>query len=134
MTPIFIDTYYLLALVNPSDESHDRAVEISQRPSGPLVTTAWILTEFGDALAATFAGRTRFLHILDDLYADPVVTIVDATQNLFTRGITLYRKRPDKEWSLTDCTSFVVMKEHKIKEALTGDRHFEQAGFQALMK
>lgn len=45
----------------------------------------------------------------------------------------LYRARPDKEWSLTDCTSFVVMNECGLTDALTGDRHFEQAGFKALL-
>jgi predicted nucleic acid-binding protein len=46
----------------------------------------------------------------------------------------LYRGRPDKEWSLTDCISFVVMGERSLTEALTSDHHFEQAGFTALLK
>ena len=46
-------------------------------------------------------------------------------------GLGLYESRPDKEWSLTDCISFVVMKKEGIVEALTEDRHFEQAGFVA---
>lgn len=55
------------------------------------------------------------------------------SRSLFDRGIELYNARDDKDWSLTDCISFVVMEEHGIKEALTGDRHFEQAGFRALL-
>jgi predicted nucleic acid-binding protein len=54
--------------------------------------------------------------------------------NLFDRGVELYDARPDKHWSLTDCISFVAMQDHGISEALTGDRHFEQAGFVALMR
>ena len=50
------------------------------------------------------------------------------------RGVALYAERPDKDWSLTDCISFVVMRTMDITEALTGDRHFEQAGFTALLK
>ena len=50
------------------------------------------------------------------------------------RGVALYAERPDKDWSLTDCISFVVMRKMDITEALTGDRHFEQAGFTALLK
>jgi predicted nucleic acid-binding protein len=50
------------------------------------------------------------------------------------RGIQLYDSRPDKQWSLTDCISFVVMQDRGIVEALTGDHHFEQAGFTALLK
>jgi len=46
----------------------------------------------------------------------------------------MYQRRPDKNWSLTDCISFVVMQDHGITEALTGDHHFEQAGFVALLK
>jgi hypothetical protein len=60
--------------------------------------------------------------------------MIPATQELFDRGVALYESRPDKEWSLTDCISFVVMADHGITEALTGDRHFEQAGFVALLK
>jgi predicted nucleic acid-binding protein len=57
------------------------------------------------------------------------VLIVGPEPETFTQGIELYRNRPDKNWSLTDCISFVVMKREGITEALTGDRHFEQAGF-----
>lgn len=51
-----------------------------------------------------------------------------------SQGIELYSQRPDKNWSLTDCISFQVMKSFGITEALTGDHHFEQAGFVALLK
>jgi len=53
---------------------------------------------------------------------------------LFERGVGLFRQRPDKEWSLTDCISFVVMRDASLTEALTGDHHFEQAGFSALLR
>ena len=65
---------------------------------------------------------------------DSLVTIVPADKRLYDSGIALYRDRPDKAWSLTDCISFVVMKERGISEALTGDHHFEQAGFVPLLK
>ena len=66
--------------------------------------------------------------------SDPQVTIVSPSASLFDRGVELFAKRPDKCWSLTDCISFVVMEEQGIMHALTGDRHFEQAGFVALLK
>ena len=50
------------------------------------------------------------------------------------RGLALYRARPDKAWSLIDCISFMVMTERGITEALTGDHHFEQAGFRAPLR
>jgi hypothetical protein len=65
---------------------------------------------------------------------DADTTIVEARPVLFQRGLRLYDERPDKEWTLTDCISFVVMADEEIEEALTGDHHFEQAGFRALLK
>lgn len=62
------------------------------------------------------------------------VIIVRCGDDLFEQGINLFRKRPDKEWSLTDCISFVVMQQHNVSEALTADHHFEQAGFAAILK
>jgi len=93
----------------------------------------WVLTELGDAL---HRGRNRktFAHFLDTLGEHEDLDIVPASAELFQRGIALFRLRPDKEWSLTDCISFVVMAEKGISEALTSDRHFEQAGFKVLLK
>ena len=66
--------------------------------------------------------------------SDPNVHIIPASHDLFQQGCELYFKRPDKNWSLTDCTSFVVMKEYGLTDALTTDHHFEQAGFTVLLK
>lgn len=60
--------------------------------------------------------------------------ILPASSELLQRGLALYQARPDKEWQLSDCISFIVMEQEGLTEALTGDRHFEQAGFQALLK
>jgi len=56
------------------------------------------------------------------------------TPKLLDRGIQLFRARRDKDWPLTDCISFAVMQDEGIKNALTGDKHFEQAGFIALLR
>jgi hypothetical protein len=61
------------------------------------------------------------------------VTLVPATPDLFERGRDLFAARPDKAWSLTDCTSFTVMADLAIKDALTTDHHFAQAGFRVLI-
>jgi hypothetical protein len=53
---------------------------------------------------------------------------------LFDARVALYGERMDKDWPLTDCISFVVMQREGITDALTGDRHFEQAGFVPLLK
>ena len=68
-----------------------------------------------------------------DLAVDVSTTILPPTLELFEAGCDLYEQRPDKEWSLTDCISFVVMHNHGLTDALTADRHFQQAGFQALL-
>ena len=69
----------------------------------------------------------------DSLPRDSRVEIVRLTPELLERGVTLFRSRADKNWPLTDCISFVVMEHHGLSEALTADRHFEQAGFKALL-
>ena len=133
MKPVYADTFYFLALLHFDDAAHARALSISQTRADPLLTTTWVLTEVADALA-TPGLRESFPRLLAALRADPACTIVPPTQILFDQGVELYAERPDKGWSLTDCISFVVMRERGIAEALTDDHHFEQAGFAALLK
>ena len=52
----------------------------------------------------------------------------------FSEAFEAYRRRLDKEWSLTDCASFALMRERGLSEALAHDRHFEKAGFVALLR
>ena len=92
-----------------------------------------MLTEVGDAFSAP-ENRPAFLELLDTLKASPDARIIGPSPELFERGVDLFRQRPDKEWSLTDCISFVVMRDASLTEALTGDHHFEQAGFRALLR
>lgn len=82
---------------------------------------------------ATGAGRPAFVNLVGDLVADPRVRIVPASPALFDRGLALFAARPDKEWSLTDCISFVVMTDAGLTDALTADHHFTQAGFTPLL-
>jgi predicted nucleic acid-binding protein len=118
----FADTSYLLALLNPDDEFYDSATALSVALDEVVVTTMWVLTELGDAL---HRGRNRetFVRFLDMLSEHEDFEVVPASPELFQRGVELFRARSDKEWSLTDCISFVVMAEKGLSEALTGDRH-----------
>jgi predicted nucleic acid-binding protein len=100
---------------------------------GTLVTTRWVLMEVADGLASTPA-RHEVRMLFEDLASDPMVLIVEPSGSLGQRGLDLYDARPDKEWSLTDCISFVTMADHGLTEALTGDKHFEQAGYVAVLK
>jgi predicted nucleic acid-binding protein len=134
MTLVFADTFYYLALLNKSDQSHARALEYTSKFTGRMVTTGWVLSELGDALAASRSGRVRFVQTLVDLAANPNLILHSCSDALFRDGVNFYSQRSDKDWSLTDCISFVVMQKEGILHALTGDRHFEQAGFIALLK
>lgn len=134
MSACFADTYYFLALRNPKDLGHTRATALTEQIAGrTIITTAWVLTEVADALASP-ENRAGFIDLLEKLRSNAQVIIVSPSEGLFERGIDLYRQRPDKAWSLTDCISFVVMRERGLVEALTGDHHFEQAGFRPLLK
>ena len=133
MTMVFADTFYYIAFLSPSDEEHKQAKAFTQNYSGKMVTTEWVLTELADGLAAAVT-RQRCVAFIDWLRRDEDVIIVPATSGLFSAGLTLYRERDDKKWSLTDCISFVVMERERITEALTGDHHFQQAGFTTLLK
>ena len=133
MRRVFADSFYFFAILNSRDPAHFRAMEFSRTRDEPIATTDWVLTELADGLATT-SGRKAFRRVVDDLEADRANLIVSANAELFEKGIELYDSRSDKQWSLTDCISFVVMSEEGIYEALTGDHHFEQAGFVALLK
>jgi predicted nucleic acid-binding protein len=133
MNSTFADSFYLLALFNPRDSAHKRAVECSRTFEGTIATTEWVLTEVADALSNPI-NRIGCVAFIDDLRSSPRFEVELASSALFCAGWSLYAARPDKDWSLTDCISFVVMQKRGITEALTGDRHFEQAGFTALLK
>ena len=132
MTIAFADTFYFLAILNSKDLAHGKAVEFSTSHETTLLTTAWVLTELADALADA-RHRLAFRKVMAELCADPDTIIVPPSQQLFEQGVDRYNARSDKDWSLTDCISFVVMEQNDVVEALTGDHHFEQAGFRTLL-
>ena len=131
-TPVYADTSYFLALVSSRDALHARAVALCEILAEPVVTSAWVIQELADTLASP-PSRAGFLHLLDTLVADPDTTIIEPDESLWRRGLVLYRSRPDRRWTLTDCLSFEIMRERGITRALTSDHCFEQAGFRALL-
>ncbi|HVA46287.1 MAG TPA: PIN domain-containing protein [Pirellulales bacterium] len=133
MNQVFADAFYFFAVLNPNDAAHQRALAYATQHNENVVTTAWVLTELADGLATT-DKRHVFAQLVGRLQADPDTEIVPPSEELMVRGTELYDSRPDKKWSLTDCISFVVMHDRGIREALTGDHHYEQAGFTALLK
>jgi predicted nucleic acid-binding protein len=119
-------------LLNPRDQFHQAAFESSAPQRARLVTTHWVLMEVADALRAP-AIRQHTLRFVRGTLADPEATVVSDLMPWFDRGLELFGHRPDKSWSLTDCISFAVMQSRGIREALTGDHHFAQAGFVPLL-
>ncbi len=95
------------------------------------VTTDFVLLEVADALCRT-SLRAKTIATINRL-RQGVVKIVPLSEDLMNKGWVLYQQRPDKEWGLTDCTSFVVMQELGMTEAFTSDHHFTQAGFAILL-
>jgi predicted nucleic acid-binding protein len=133
MTEFFADTSGFVAYLNAADEHHALAHEYVINLADRIVTTVWVLTELGNFLADKVRRRS-FIAFVRDLRKDARVKVIPPHADLFDRGLDLYARRPDKEWSITDCISFVVMKRERLTEALTADHHFEQAGFRALLR
>ena len=133
---VFVDTVAWLALVNKSDDLHEAARSVRDRlvqQKVKMITTDFVVVEIANSLARlAFRGVARKL--IDFVRASDTVEIVAITPELFEMSYQLYCTHNDKEWGLTDCTSFVVMRDLKISRAFTADRHFEQAGFTVLLK
>jgi predicted nucleic acid-binding protein len=125
---VFVDTGYILALVNEGDRHHAEALALSVRYDGqPVVVTDTVLLEIGNALSRM--DRAAAVQIIQDLRESPGSTVVSLTPELFERAFDLYRSHTDKQWGLIDCVSFVVMRRMGIRAALAFDKHFAQAGF-----
>jgi uncharacterized protein len=132
MKPVFIDTSYYVALLSEGDAWHRVAVEWSERILGRQVVTEYVLVELGGAFSKA-RNRQAYVPFVRHLLADPSTLFIPASSDLFQRGLALFAARPDKDWSLVDCISFVVMKQHRLTDALTTDDHFKQAGFKRLL-
>lgn len=134
MRRIFADTSYWMALVNPRDQIHQKALRVSQQLSSErLLTTEMVLVEvlnsFSDSLYREAVGR-----MVASLRQDQNLMIMPQTPAQFESALRRYQQAADKSWSLTDCASFEVMEAENIEAALTHDRHFAQAGFEVLLR
>jgi uncharacterized protein len=135
MRQIFADTFYWIAFINPSDAWHTRVTHAlrSLQPC-TLITTEEV---FGELL--TFYSksgnqlRERAANLVKDALDSPDVAVVEQTHASFLLGLELYKKRPDKGYSLADCISMNTMRQLGITEVLTHDKHFTQEGFVILL-
>ena len=133
MTAVFADTSYFLAFLGPSDQYHERALAWSRSLRAGIVTTEYVVVEVGNSLTQG-ADRAMFIDFYRQLRADPNSHVILASPELLNRGVELFARRPDQDWGLTDCISFVVMSDRGLTDALSADRDFEQAGFRALLR
>jgi predicted nucleic acid-binding protein len=134
-TRVFVDTSFFIALLNSNDNDHQQAVALQAWLAARRVrkvTSEYVLMELGDGLA-----YLRFRHLASRLVtlvrSDKSFEVIPSSSKLFAKACTLFNQRSDKEWGLTDCSSFVIMQEKKLVHALSADHHFEQAGFHALL-
>jgi len=132
---VLLDTSFILALENRKDPHHERAKSLDREllQEKALCLLHWgIFLEIGDGYAR-LDRRSKGLQLLERFEHEERYFTHPITENLFHGALALYRARPDKEWGLTDCLSFVLMKQEGVTEALTADVHFRQAGFRALL-
>lgn len=128
---IFIDTSYVVALINERDQYHARALEFADcYADSLLMVTDVVLLEIANALSRSY--KTEAVQIIEDPISSVDVEVVRLSSQLFGQAFELYKTRQDKTWGLVDCISFVVMQSRNIRSALTFDQHFVQAGFQAI--
>ncbi len=132
MAEAFVDTSFVIALVNRRDQYRSQAVELASRfDKRPLVTTDAVLLEIGNALARNF--KSDSIQIIEHFLTSEEIQIVNLNPELFRRAFELYRSHLDKAWGLIDCISFIVMRDLNLSKALTTDQHFKQAGFNVLI-
>src|SRR6266446_6921967 len=127
MPTVLVDTAAWIALVNTRDELHSRAEQTMielRRGNVALITTEFVLLEVANALCAS-AWREKAVKLINGLRSVPELHVLAADTTLLAEGWQLYRSRLDKEWSLTDCTSIVVMQKERIEQVFTSDHHFE---------
>ena len=138
MSSSFIDTSGWATLFDAHQPFNQLAINTfkmlrSQRSR--IITTNYVIAE----LVALFNSplrlpRSTIFTTIDAIKTNPHVEIIHITPEMDTEAWNLCKARPDKTWSLVDCTSFILMQQLNIQPALTTDRHFEQAGFICLLK
>lgn len=128
----FLDTWFFVARLDRNDAHHGAAIRLGARLRGDqLVTHDGVLSEFLNYFCED-GPHTRHEAVLLVRSVALTMTVVPASRDLFIKALDLYAARPDKEYSLTDCMSMVIMRERGIEHVLTNDHHFRQEGFNAV--
>lgn len=136
MDNVFADACYWIAKLNRRDSLHEIAVLLSDTlDSRRIVTTELVLVEVLNFFAELGQANPRgAAALVRELQAAPDVDVIELSDIRFSDAVDFYNGRPDQEWGLVDCASFLIMENHGIQDALTNDHHFTQAGFNILMQ
>jgi len=136
MRVVYADAGFWIGLLNPRDGLHGRAASAYSRINpAQLLTSEMVLAEVFNSLADKGPEiRAAVVQLEQSLRKRADVTIVPQTSVSFRDAAARYARRGDQEWGLTDCASFLIMEREGVHEALAYDHHFEQAGFQALLR
>ncbi len=136
MKKVFADSNYWIAVVRPKDQLSGAASHAHKNLGDAiLVTTDEVLIEFLTALSRGGPSlRRTAVKMVRAILGNANVRVVQQTREGFLKGVTRYESREDKEYSLTDCISMNVMESQALTEVLTNDHHFEQEGFEVLIR
>ena len=138
MSDYFGDASYWIAQIDPNDEFHRQSQEYAvliALENRRVVTTQLVLNEVLNPRSGTTARQRRAaVELVDRIGRDPQIDIVPQSPEQFAEALNMLRTAvDDKEWSITDCASFLTMRQLSIQEVLTSDRHFVQAGFTVML-
>lgn len=138
MSDYFGDAGYWIALIDGADELHESASRYERLiavENSRVVTTQLVLNEvLNPRSGTTRRQRQAAVALVERIERNPNIAIEPQTPELFEAAFNYFRRRLDQEWSITDCASFLVMERLGIWRALTGDHHFTQAGFFAMLR
>ena len=133
---VFVDTSAWLALINKSDTFHVKAKNIRDillRDNIQFIVTDYVIVEVANSLSK-IPWRSSAIQLINSIQLSENIRVVEINKEIYNEAWGLYSNRTDKEWGLTDCASFVVMKRYAITVAFTNDHHFEQMGYNILLK
>lgn len=126
---IFVDTGAWYAAMVRRDRDHEAAKQFLKNNTLPLITTDYVMDETVTLLLSR-VGHSYAVQFLDMLQTSQKIQLVYLTPRQIAATAALFRERSDKQWSFTDCSSFILMQDHQIQTAFAFDEHFRQAGFQ----
>jgi predicted nucleic acid-binding protein len=135
---VFVDTAGWANLFVATESHHQQAAEWfkqTRQQRQEMVTTNYVLLELVALLVSPLrVPRPKLFKYVDGIRTAPYLHLVHIDETTDSAAWTLLKSREDKNWSLVDATSFIVMQQLSLQEALTTDHHFEQAGFIRLLK